>query len=116
MRIPPTRSTRRARSSATTSIALSPEFEKIGKYALAGFGVEPGMADFFARYAADHLFDEIDYIGIRDGSNLEIPGVKGISFGFSIWITIEECTNPAVVCERDRDFYTVPPFGELEPF
>ena len=40
--------------------ALSPEFEKIGKYALAGFGVEPGMADYFARYAADHLFDEID--------------------------------------------------------
>src|SRR5512137_1460318 len=54
--------------------ALSPEFEKIGKYAFAGFGVEPGMADYFARYAADHLFDEVDYIGIRDGSNLDIPG------------------------------------------
>ena len=64
--------------------ALSPEFEKIGKYALAGFGVEPGMADYFARYAADHLFDEIDEIGIRDGSNLDIPGAKGISFGFSV--------------------------------
>lgn len=95
--------------------ALSPEFEKIGKYALAGFGVEPGMADFFARYAADHLFDEIDEIGIRDGSNLEIPGAKGISFGFSIWTTIEECNNPAIVFENG-DWHTVEPFAELEKF
>jgi saccharopine dehydrogenase (NAD+, L-lysine forming) len=73
------------------------------------------MADFFARYAADHLFDEIDYIGIRDGSNLEIPGAKGISFGFSVWTTIEECNNPAIVYENG-DFHTVEPFAELEKF
>ncbi len=95
--------------------ALSPEFEKIGKYALAGFGVEPGMADFFARYAADHLFDEIDEIGIRDGSNLEIPGAKGISFGFSVWTTIEECNNPAIVYENG-EVHTIEPFAELENF
>ncbi|MCX6363768.1 MAG: saccharopine dehydrogenase NADP-binding domain-containing protein [Actinobacteria bacterium] len=95
--------------------ALSPEFEKIGKYALAGFGVEPGMADFFARYAADHLFDEIDEIGIRDGSNLEIPGAKGISFGFSVWTTIEECNNPAIVYENG-EVHTIEPFAELEKF
>ena len=95
--------------------ALNPEFEKIGKYALAGFGVEPGMADYFARYAADHLFDEVDEIGIRDGSNLEIPGAKGISFGFSIWTTIEECNNPAIVFE-DGDVHTIEPFAELENF
>ena len=95
---------------------LGPEFDKIGKLAFAGFGVEPGMADYFARYAADHMFDEIEEIGIRDGSNLEIPGFKGISFGFSIWMTIEECTNPAVVWERERGFYTVPPLSDPEPF
>jgi saccharopine dehydrogenase-like NADP-dependent oxidoreductase len=95
---------------------LSSEFEKIGKLALAGFGVEPGMADYFARYAADHFFDEIEEIGIRDGSNLEIPGAKGISFGFSIWTTIEECTQPAIVWEKDRGWYTVEPFAELERF
>ena len=72
---------------------LSPEFEKNGKLCLAGFGVEPGMADYFARYAADHLFDEIEEIGIRDGSNLEIPGAKGISFGFSIWTTGNASSN-----------------------
>jgi len=95
--------------------ALSPEFEKIGKYALAGFGVEPGMADFYARYAADHLFDEIDEIGIRDGANLEIPGAKGISFGFSVWTTIEECNNPAIVFENGA-VHTIEPFAELEKF
>jgi saccharopine dehydrogenase-like NADP-dependent oxidoreductase len=96
--------------------ALTPEFEKIGKLALAGWGVEPGMADWFCRYAADHYFDEIDEIGVRDGANLEIPGATGISFGFSIWMTVEECTNPAVCWERDRGFYTVPPLSEPEPF
>jgi saccharopine dehydrogenase (NAD+, L-lysine-forming) len=95
---------------------LSAEFEKVGKTAFAGFGVEPGMADWYARYAADHLFDSIDEIGIRDGSNLEIPGAKGISFGFSIWTTIEECTQPAIVWEADKGWYTVEPFAELEKF
>ena len=96
--------------------ALTPQFEKIGKLALAGWGVEPGMADWFCRYAADHYFDEIDEIGVRDGANLEIPGATGISFGFSIWMTVEECTNPAVCWEKDRGFYTVPPLSEPEPF
>ncbi len=96
--------------------ALTPEFEKIGKLALAGWGVEPGMSDWFCRYAADHFFDEIDEIGVRDGANLEIPGATGISFGFSIWMTIEECTNPAVCWELDKGFYTVAPLSEPEPF
>jgi saccharopine dehydrogenase (NAD+, L-lysine forming) len=97
-------------------LEMSAEFEKIGKLGLMGMGVEPGMADWYCRYAADHFFDEIDEIGVRDGANLEIPGFKGISFGFSIWMTIEECTNPAVVWERDRGFYTVPPLSDPEPF
>jgi saccharopine dehydrogenase (NAD+, L-lysine-forming) len=95
---------------------LGAEFEKTGKLALSGFGVEPGMADYFARYAADHYFDEIEEIGIRDGSNLEIPGAKGIAFGFSIWTTIEECTQPAIIWEKDKGWYTVEPFAELETF
>jgi len=95
--------------------ALDPDFKAIGKHALAGFGVEPGMADYLARYAADHYFDEVDEIGIRDGSNLEIPGATGISFGFSIWTTIEECNNPAIVFENG-EVHTIEPFAELEKF
>lgn len=95
---------------------LSAEFEKIGKYAFAGFGVEPGMADYLARYGADHFFDEVEEIGIRDGSDLEIPGATGISFGFSIWTTIEECNNPAIVWQAGEGWHTIEPFAELESF
>ena len=40
-----------------------------GLLALVGIGVEPGLSDVFARYAADHLFSEIDEVGVRDGAN-----------------------------------------------
>ena len=31
-------------------------WESAGRLALVGIGVEPGLSDVFARYAADHLF------------------------------------------------------------
>jgi saccharopine dehydrogenase-like NADP-dependent oxidoreductase len=78
-------------------------------------GVEPGMADVFAKYAEKHLFDRIDEIGVRDGANLE---VRGYAFApnFSIWTTIEECLNPPVIWEKDRGWYTTVPFSEPEVF
>jgi saccharopine dehydrogenase-like NADP-dependent oxidoreductase len=45
-----------------------------GRLAIVGIGVEPGLADVFARHAADELFDEIDEVGIRDGANLVVEG------------------------------------------
>ena len=86
-----------------------------GLLALVGSGVEPGMADVFARYAEKHLFDEIEEIGIRDGNNLVVEG-HDIAFGFSIWTTIEECLNPPVIWEKDRGWYTTEPFSEPEVF
>jgi saccharopine dehydrogenase (NAD+, L-lysine-forming) len=94
-------------------------WEKAGRLALVGIGVEPGLSDIFARYAADHLFSEIDEIGIRDGANLVVTGPDGSpSFApsFSIWTTIEECLNPPVIYEADRGWYTTPPFSEPEVF
>lgn len=41
-----------------------------GRLAPAGIGVEPGLSDVFARYAADHLFCSIDELGTRDGASL----------------------------------------------
>ena len=83
--------------------------------ALVGMGVEPGMADVFARYAQDYLFDEIDEIGIRDGANLEIQGYE-FAPSFSIWTTIEECLNPPIIWEKERGWYTTQPFSEPEVF
>lgn len=90
-------------------------WEKKGLLALVGMGVEPGMSDVFARYAADYLFDDIDEIGVRDGANLI---VRDYAFAptFSIWTTIEECLNPPLVWEQSRGWYTTEPFSDPEVF
>jgi saccharopine dehydrogenase-like NADP-dependent oxidoreductase len=44
--------------------------------ALVGMGVEPGLSDVFARYAADQLFETIDEVAVRDGANLEVDGYE----------------------------------------
>lgn len=90
-------------------------WEEKGLLALVGIGVEPGMADVFARYAQDHLFDEIEEIGIRDGSNIQIEGYE-FAPSFSIWTTIEECLNPPIIWEAGRGWYTTAPFSEPEVF
>ena len=95
--------------------ALAGRWEAAGRLALVGIGVEPGLSDVFARYAADHLFAEIDEIGIRDGADLRVAGYA-FAPTFSIWTTIEECLNPPVVWERDRGWYTTEPFSEPEVF
>ncbi|MER7506259.1 saccharopine dehydrogenase C-terminal domain-containing protein [Nonomuraea pusilla] len=94
--------------------ALDGAWRESGRLALVGMGVEPGLADVFARYAADHLFSSIDEIGIRDGSNLVVDGYD-FAPTFSIWTTIEECLNPPVVWE-DGQWRTTEPFSEPEVF
>ena len=95
--------------------ALAERWEQAGRLALVGMGVEPGLSDVFARYAADHLFSEIDELGTRDGADLEVAGHE-FAPSFSIWTTIEECLNPPVVWEKDRGWFTTPPFSEPEVF
>ncbi|MEU3948886.1 saccharopine dehydrogenase C-terminal domain-containing protein [Streptomyces sp. NPDC029526] len=95
--------------------ALAEEWERAGALALVGMGVEPGLSDVFARYAADELFDRIDEIGIRDGANLTVDGYD-FAPSFNIWTTIEECLNPPVVHEAGRGWYTTEPFSEPEVF
>ncbi|MBC7292000.1 MAG: saccharopine dehydrogenase NADP-binding domain-containing protein [Actinotalea sp.] len=108
--------------------AQADRWQEAGRLALVGMGVEPGLSDVFARYAADHLFSHITELGTRDGANLVVLGDDGepiFAPSFSIWTTIEECLNPPVVWERSRaeaggsteaGWYTVPPFHEPEVF
>ncbi len=99
------------------------------RLALVGIGVEPGLSNVFARYAAEELFDHIDELGTRDGANLVVRNEAGEEIfapGFSIWTVIEECLNPPVVWERrhaeagdgsvEAGFFTLPPFAEPEVF
>jgi saccharopine dehydrogenase-like NADP-dependent oxidoreductase len=97
----------------------SPDWEKAGKLALVGMGVEPGLSDVFARYAVDELFSEVDELGTRDGANLVVRDEAGNEIfapSFSIWTTIEECLNPPVIWEKDKGWFTTPPFSEPETF
>ncbi|HJQ43772.1 MAG TPA: saccharopine dehydrogenase C-terminal domain-containing protein [Jatrophihabitantaceae bacterium] len=94
---------------------LADEWAASGRIALVGMGVEPGLSDVFARYAADHLFAEIDEAGVRDGANLEVAGYE-FAPSFSIWTTIEECLNPPVIWEKERGWFTTEPFSEPEVF
>jgi saccharopine dehydrogenase-like NADP-dependent oxidoreductase len=95
--------------------AKAKDWEERGLLALVGIGVEPGLSDVFARYAQDHLFSAIDEVGVRDGANLVVRG-HDFAPSFSIWTTIEECLNPPVVWEKDRGWFTLPPFSEPEVF
>ena len=97
----------------------SAEWDTAGRLALVGMGVEPGISDVFARYAADHLFSEIDEIGVRDGANLVVTDDEGREIfapSFSIWTTIEECLNPPLIWEKDAGWFTTAPFSEPEVF
>jgi len=99
--------------------AASDEWEQAGQLALVGIGVEPGMSNVFARYAVDYLFSEVDELGTRDGANLVVFDEEGNEIfapSFSIWTTIEECLNPPVIWEKDRGWFTTPPFSEPEVF
>lgn len=97
---------------------LQDDWKKSGAIAICGSGVEPGMADVFAKYAEKHLFDKIDEINVRDGDNY---GNTTSDFGFSVWTTIEECLQPPVIWEKNEEYpdghwFCTPQFSEPEIF
>jgi saccharopine dehydrogenase-like NADP-dependent oxidoreductase len=103
--------------------AQADRWETAGRLALLGIGVEPGLSDVFARYAADHLFAQLDELGTPDGANHVVTDDDGnevFAPSFSMWTTIEECLNPPVIWAVDDsgqgDWHTTPPFSEPEVF
>src|SRR5690242_3503782 len=93
--------------------AVASDWAAAGRLALVGIGVEPGLSDVFARYAADHLFSRIDEIGVRDGANLVVDGYD-FAPSFSIWTTIEECLNPPIIWTHGEGWHTTVPLSEPE--
>jgi len=99
--------------------AVNEQWERAGRLALVGAGVEPGLSNIFARYAAENLFSEIAEVGVRDGANLVVRDESGTEIfapSFSIWTTIEECLNPPVIYEERKGWFTTEPFSEPEIF
>jgi len=99
---------------ADEQLAKAGDWEAAGRLALIGMGMDPGLTDVFARYAADHLFDAVAEVHIRDGGDLAIPGFAFAPV-FSIWTTIEECLNPPVIW-ADGGWHTTEPFSAPEQF
>jgi saccharopine dehydrogenase (NAD+, L-lysine-forming) len=96
--------------------ARSGAWERAGRLALLGMGMDPGLTDVFASYAAKHLFDEVHEVHVRDGGDLHIPGYAFAPV-FSIWTTIEECLNPPVEWHGARgEWITTEPFSAPESF
>ena len=95
--------------------AMDDLWRERGRLALVGQGISPGLAQVFAAHAAKHLFDEIHDINIRAGGDLRVEGYP-IATVFNIWTTIEECLNPSLVWEKERGYFTLPPFSEPERF
>jgi saccharopine dehydrogenase-like NADP-dependent oxidoreductase len=91
------------------------KWEDKGLLAILGNGMDPGVSDIFAKYASIELFDEIDEIGIRDGAAIEVSGYE-FAPAFSILDTIEECTDPPLVWEKEHGWFTIPPFENIEVF
>src|SRR5258708_19727422 len=73
-------------------LARNEDWAVAGLLALVGIGVEPGLSDVLARYAADELFESIDEVGVRDGAALVVDGYD-FPPPFSICPTTEDCVN-----------------------
>ena len=92
------------------------QWKAAGRLAILGLGMDPGLTDLFAAYAAKHLFDEVDEVHVRDGGDLRIEGYPFATV-FSIWTTIEECLNPPIIWDASRGgHYTTEPFSAPEQF
>lgn len=81
-------------------------------------GIDPGVVNVFAKFAAEYLFDEIHEVHIKDGGNLTIPsaGEDDIAFGFNVWTVLDECMNPNVEWDKDYGFIVDRPFAGEEIF
>lgn len=90
------------------------EWKKKGRLAVLGLGIDPGVVDVYARFAEKHLFDQIDEIHVKDGNNLQIPGMD-IAFGFNVWTVLDEVMNPNVEY-REGKFIFEPPFAGRETY
>lgn len=90
-----------------------------GKMAVICMGIDPGVVNVFAKYAATELLDELTEVHVKDGGNLTIPGADpdDITFGFNVWTVLDEVMNPNVEYDEDKGGFVVEPaFAGKETF
>ena len=96
----------------------SEKWEQKGLLAVIGLGIDPGVVDVFAKFAAEYLFDELHEIHVKDGGNLQIPGAdeNSVMFGFNVWTVLDECLNPNVEWDKEKGYIVDRPFAGEELF
>ena len=90
-----------------------------GQMAVICLGIDPGVVNVFAKYAATHLFDEMTEAHVKDGGNLTFPGAdpEKITFGFNVWTVLDEVMNPnAEYDEAKGGIFVEKPFAGQETF
>lgn len=93
----------------------SKKWREANRLAIIAMGIDPGVTDIFARQAEQNLFDELEEIRVRDGSNMYVEGYD-FAPTFSVWSVIEETLNPPYFWEKDKGWYTKEPFADPEIF
>ena len=80
-----------------------------GNMAVICMGIDPGVVNVFAKYAATHLFDEMTEVHVKDGGNLTVPGADpdDIMFGFNVWTVLDEVMNPNVEYDAEKGGFIV---------
>lgn len=95
------------------------KWKERGNMAVICMGIDPGVVNVFAKYAAVKLFDELTEVHVKDGGNLTIPGADpdDITFGFNVWTVLDEVMNPNVEYDEERGGFIVEkPFAGKEVF
>ena len=80
------------------------QWKQKGQMAMICLGIDPGVVNVLAKYAATHLFDTMTEAHVKDGGNLSVPGADpdAIQFGFNVWTVLDEVMNPNVEYDKDR--------------
>ena len=80
------------------------QWKEKGQMAVICLGIDPGVVNVFAKYAATHLFDVMTEAHVKDGGNLSVPGADpdAIQFGFNVWTVLEEVMNPNVEYDQEK--------------
>ena len=95
------------------------DWKQKGLMACICLGIDPGVVNVFAKFAALYLFDELTEIHVKDGGNLSDPVADpdSIAFGFNVWTVLDECMNPNVEWDKERGgFFAEGPFAGEETF
>lgn len=89
-----------------------------GQMACICLGIDPGVVNVFAKYAAEYLFDELLEVHIKDGGNLTPPESKkdDILFGFNPWTVLDEVMNPNAEWDKEKGFLIEDAFAGEEEF